>query len=606
MLSGSPKKRGGGVNARLRAVLYARVSTDEQARTGYSLRQQLKALRDYCTAQRIEIVGEFADDGVSGAILERPGLGALRDRVAEGGVDLVLAQDVDRVSREPWHYEYLRFWFEDHGATLRTLDDPADDSPMGEFVSYIRRGVAKLEKEGITRRMERGRRQRVWEGKIIATSTPPFGFEFNADRSNLIVDLSRMRVVERIFRMAGPEDASLRAIKKALEDDGVPAPMGGEHWTQSFIRKVIFSDLYRAHTFSELEGLVSEGVISPDVFSKLDPGARHGLWWYGTQSVKRRNGTRKVTPRPRSEWIGVPTPDPHVPREWVDLARERVAGNVRPSRAAGRFWELSGGILYCDVCGRRMRAFTVSPRHGHHYRYYICDGARTRGVCSNRKYHNAEHLEKRVRRFVLDLIRNPEELREQVEAQGEEMKRKLRAPDAEIRALLKLITHADTERDGYNRLYARGKIDDGEYDAYIGELNQRKAGAEARLAELKDTKQRIAELEDLPELVDGFLRDLPHLLTWPIYKPTPEGPLRLEPVTSETVSPPRERDEEAEAAQWRGVYEDLGLRAATDEDGMLEVTWRFGQTRLSLDEVPQESSFVNGETLGVTGGMPLP
>jgi site-specific DNA recombinase len=360
-----------GMIAKLRAALYTRVSTDEQARTGYSLRQQLKALRDYCAEHGIQIVGEFADDGVSGTILERPGLDALRDRVAEGGVDLVLAQDVDRVSREPWHYEYQRFWFEDHGTTLRTLDDSGDDSPMGEFVSYIRRGVAKLEREAITRRMERGRRQRVWEGKIIASSSAPFGFEYNADRSNLTVEESAMGVVRRIFRMVGPEGTSLRAIKKALEADGVSAPLGGKHWTQSFIRKVIFSDLYRAHTHDELEGLISEGVLSPEVFSKLDPSERYGLWWYGTQSVKRRNGTRKITPKPRSEWIGVPTPDPHIPHEWVDLARDRIAGNVRPSRAAGRFWELSGGILYCDVCGRRMRAFTVSPRHGDHYRYYI-------------------------------------------------------------------------------------------------------------------------------------------------------------------------------------------------------------------------------------------
>jgi len=52
-----------------RAVLYARVSTDEQARSGYSLTQQLEALRVYAEAEGYEIVEEISDPGESGAYL---------------------------------------------------------------------------------------------------------------------------------------------------------------------------------------------------------------------------------------------------------------------------------------------------------------------------------------------------------------------------------------------------------------------------------------------------------------------------------------------------------------------------------------------------------
>jgi site-specific DNA recombinase len=72
-------------------VLYTRVSGQEQVK-GFSLRQQLDALRSYCDREGIAVVGVFEDPGVSGSLLERPGLDALRDRVAEGGVDLVLAR----------------------------------------------------------------------------------------------------------------------------------------------------------------------------------------------------------------------------------------------------------------------------------------------------------------------------------------------------------------------------------------------------------------------------------------------------------------------------------------------------------------------------------
>jgi site-specific DNA recombinase len=84
-----------------RAILYARVSTDEQAKSGYSLAQQLEALREYTIREGYEVLEEVADPGQSGASLERPGMDHVRDLVAVGGVSVVLAQDRDRFSREP-------------------------------------------------------------------------------------------------------------------------------------------------------------------------------------------------------------------------------------------------------------------------------------------------------------------------------------------------------------------------------------------------------------------------------------------------------------------------------------------------------------------------
>ena len=152
-----------------RAVLYTRVSTDEQARSGYSLAQQIEALREYAAREGYEVLEEVQDAGYSGASLERPGMDRVRELVAGGGVSVVLAQDLDRISREPWHYEYLRSLFEDHGTELRSLDDSGDDSPMGEFMRYIRRGVAKLEKQDIAKRSRRGKLQKAREGKIVPT-----------------------------------------------------------------------------------------------------------------------------------------------------------------------------------------------------------------------------------------------------------------------------------------------------------------------------------------------------------------------------------------------------------------------------------------------------
>src|SRR5215216_2130719 len=89
-----------------RAILYARVSTEEQARSGYSLAQQIEALRDYAAREGYEVLEEVTDPGQSGASLIRPGMERVRDLVASGGVSVVLAQVRDSFAREP-AYLYL-------------------------------------------------------------------------------------------------------------------------------------------------------------------------------------------------------------------------------------------------------------------------------------------------------------------------------------------------------------------------------------------------------------------------------------------------------------------------------------------------------------------
>ena len=72
-----------------RAVLYARVSTEEQARSGYSLAQQMEALWDHTAREGYEVLDEVIDPGHSGASLARPGMDRVRDLVATGGVSVV-------------------------------------------------------------------------------------------------------------------------------------------------------------------------------------------------------------------------------------------------------------------------------------------------------------------------------------------------------------------------------------------------------------------------------------------------------------------------------------------------------------------------------------
>src|SRR5215211_6203822 len=129
-----------------KAILYARVSTDEQARSGYSLAQQLEALRAYAAREGYEVLEEVQDPGQSGASLERPGMDHVRDLVATSGVSVVLAQDRDRFAREPAYIYLLKKELEEHGCELKALNDRGDGSPQGELTDGILDQVAKFER----------------------------------------------------------------------------------------------------------------------------------------------------------------------------------------------------------------------------------------------------------------------------------------------------------------------------------------------------------------------------------------------------------------------------------------------------------------------------
>src|SRR5918998_1482863 len=271
-----PSTNGHGLKrAVLWAILYARVSTDEQARSGYSLAQQLEALREYAAREGYEVLEEVVDSGQSGASLERPGMDRVRDLVAGGGVSVVLAQDRDRLAREPAYYYLLRREFDEHGTKIRALNDRGDGSPEGELTDGILDQLAKYERKKTGKRPRRGKLKRAREGKVVPTHTPDYGFRYTEDRTGYEVDLEKMAVVRRIFEMVALEGKTLHGVKRVLDREGVPTPSGVRYWSSLFIRSVILDDVYKPHTYQEVKLLVA-----PEVAARLDPEKHYGIWYY--------------------------------------------------------------------------------------------------------------------------------------------------------------------------------------------------------------------------------------------------------------------------------------------------------------------------------------
>ena len=141
------------------AVLYARVSTEEQAKTGYSIPEQLRELRAYAAREGYRVFEEVVDDGHSGADSHRPGLRRVMGLAATGAMEVVLAKKRNRLFRSRL---YRLLWDQDLGelgVKLIALDDTGNrfgDAMQDEFAEWEREEIAKRTQDGLLEKCRSG------------------------------------------------------------------------------------------------------------------------------------------------------------------------------------------------------------------------------------------------------------------------------------------------------------------------------------------------------------------------------------------------------------------------------------------------------------------
>src|SRR5215217_5600208 len=485
-----------------RAILYARVSSDDQVR-GYSLDQQIGALREWTAREGYEVLEEIRDEGWSGAYLERPGLDRVRDLVEAGGVGVAVAQDADRITRDPAHRAFLDEEFERVGTRLVALDDWGDGSHEGELLKYLKGWVSKGERLKIAERSRRGKREKARRGKTVGHLRAPLGFRYTPDRNALVVDPEKMLTVRRIFEMAA-DGRSLLSIKKTLERDDVPTARGHRLWGLGTLQHIVQNDVYRTRNVEELRPLLPDGAED-----KLNPDEKYGVWWYGRQrhhqeykaefssdGRKRYRKGKRVEDLPQEQWVAIPVPDCGTPPHVVDAARTARSEYRKPA-STGYFWQLSGGVMRCDGCGHAMSGVHTGNR-GKRRPYYRCHYRARNGpdTCPNAKHHRAERIEAEVWREVSNLLKNPERLRIGIETFIEEERMALQdAPTHGLRHWHAELTKINRKREGHLDQQAEGLISMTELKEKLANLEERREVAKRELGKLNRHHEHLAELE---------------------------------------------------------------------------------------------------------------
>ena len=187
----------------LKVALYIRVSTQEQAKEGYSIGEQETRLKKYAEAMNWEIYKIYVDPGYSGGDINRPGLTNMIKDVEDGLVDKVVVYKLDRLSRSQLDTLYLiEKVFLVNNTDFVSMSENFDTStPFGRAMIGILAVFAQLEREQIKERMGMGKEARAKEGKWGGGASEPIGYDYNPNKDLLEVNTYEAMQIEELIEM---------------------------------------------------------------------------------------------------------------------------------------------------------------------------------------------------------------------------------------------------------------------------------------------------------------------------------------------------------------------------------------------------------------------
>jgi site-specific DNA recombinase len=465
------------------AVIYARVSTEDQRENGTSLESQEIACQRYAEANDYKVV-EMIKESKSGASLNRPGLDRVRELVREGVAQAVIFYALDRLSRDETDTLILAREFRAKGAELKCATTPLEDTPQGQSLLTMLAAVGKLERAGILERTMRGKRQTVRNGRIMRTKIALYGFswvEGDGVEAHYEICEEEAVIVRSVFEWYCVEGLSLRSITARLVERGVPTKQGG-HWAPTVVRRILTQEAYT------------------------------GEYWWAKEVTT--GGHR--SDRPRSEWIGPVHVPPIIDRDLLEAAQERVQHNKAHSARRCKSDYLLRGMITCGLCGRRLAGGKVTKK-GSEYTYYRCSkqskacpgdscpAARVRG----------RKAEEKAWEWVINRLSDPNFIEGILKGSGEGERAQRERDQADIRSLLGLRTDLERDENKLIELYTQDLISLDKFRERKGALDERRQGVGARLAEIEARgaarERAVQDLENAKAIVREVQEGLPRI-----------------------------------------------------------------------------------------------
>ena len=326
------------------AGIYIRVSTFDQAREGFSLREQEERLKEFCKFKRYNIYKVYQDAGISAKNDKRPAYQEMIEDVKKGNINVIVALKLDRLTRSVYDIEKLMKFVNDYECDIDCMADESNTTTSnGRMVMRIMTSVSQNEIEKCSERTKFGMAGAIKNGHIPNRT----GLGFKRGNKKLVPDPLTKDIIVRIFDLY-LEGKSHQAIANIYNKEKV---LGKTNWYDSTIQKILSNELYKGDYVNgkrTKHPTYYENVIEPIVSKEK---------WESCQYQKLRNA-----------------------RHY-----ERTATYLFTNK------------LKCSKCGNFLGGHATTKTNGKKYYYYKCNTCKT--------YFNEIDIEKELKAFMLELAK---------------------------------------------------------------------------------------------------------------------------------------------------------------------------------------------------------
>ena len=326
------------------AGIYIRVSTFDQAREGFSLREQEERLKEFCKFKRYNIYKVYQDAGISAKNDKRPAYQEMIEDVKKGNINVIVALKLDRLTRSVYDIEKLMKFVNDYECDIDCMADESNTTTSnGRMVMRIMTSVSQNEIEKCSERTKFGMAGAIKNGHIPNRT----GLGFKRENKKLVPDPLTKDIIVRIFDLY-LEGKSHQAIANIYNKEKV---LGKTNWYDSTIQKILSNELYKGDYV---------------------------------------NGKRTKHPTYYKNVI-----EPIVSKEKWESCQYQKLRNARHYERTATY--LFTNKLKCSKCGNFLGGHATTKTNGKKYYYYKCNTCKT--------YFNEIDIEKELKAFMLELAK---------------------------------------------------------------------------------------------------------------------------------------------------------------------------------------------------------
>lgn len=279
----------------MKTGIYVRVSTEEQAQEGYSIRAQEQKLRDFSRIKEWGVYDVYIDDGISGKnITDRPAINRMIEDIKNGKVNNVLVFKIDRLTRNTADLIYLVNLFNAYNCAFNSLSESIDtQTASGRMFIKIIGIFAEFERENIIERTKIGFERKVREGYTLATRTPSYGYDRKNGEKIQTINEYEASIVKEVFDMFVNKHMSCLEIAKNLNSRNIPTKENAT-WHTRTIKNMLtncnYAGMVRYATKDPSRHFETDGAHEPIISKEL---------YEETQNLIQKISIKSYTKRPK-------------------------------------------------------------------------------------------------------------------------------------------------------------------------------------------------------------------------------------------------------------------------------------------------------------------